>query len=76
MVCRTLALRQEAENYAKYILPGPMLRQVAWQLLQALAHIHEHQVRVSNRVCARRVRVTGGLSGRVVSKPGRISESC
>ncbi|PNW72050.1 hypothetical protein CHLRE_16g684400v5 [Chlamydomonas reinhardtii] len=42
--CEGRSMHEEAENYAKYILPGPMLRQVAWQLLQALAHIHEHQI--------------------------------
>ncbi|KAG2435726.1 hypothetical protein HXX76_006923 [Chlamydomonas incerta] len=42
--CEGRSMHEEAENYARYILPGPMLRQVAWQLLQALVHLHEHQI--------------------------------
>ncbi|KAG2451297.1 hypothetical protein HYH02_003903 [Chlamydomonas schloesseri] len=42
--CEGRSMHEEAENHARYILPGPMLRQVAWQLLQALVHLHDHRV--------------------------------
>ncbi|KAG2501696.1 hypothetical protein HYH03_000198 [Edaphochlamys debaryana] len=42
--CEGRSLHEEAEQYPDYVLPGPMLKQLAWQLLQALHHLHEQRV--------------------------------
>ncbi len=52
-----MLITQEAQRHEAAPLPGPALRLVAWQLLLALAHCHEHQV--SSRGAHGRLQVTG-----------------
>ncbi|GFR42832.1 hypothetical protein Agub_g3789, partial [Astrephomene gubernaculifera] len=38
------SLRQEMDRHPNGCLPGPMLKSVAWQLLHAIAHCHDHDI--------------------------------